>query len=139
MGGRLDRKPEASENNEQRRVILPPPAQEAISVIPPRLDVPWLFYTQRGKRFTKNSLYYYWNPVRVLFRQPGLEFYELKHFGASFMLNELGIESKDVAVQAGHNDDGKLIRQVYGHPDHRLARERMKDAFRDYRGGARFS
>jgi hypothetical protein len=47
------------------------------------------------------------------------------------MLNEIGIESKDVGVQAGHNDDGKLIREVYGHPDHRLARERMKRAFRD--------
>ncbi len=48
-------------NGKQRIVILPPPARDALLDVPPRIDVPWLFVTGRGRRFQKSSLLYYWN------------------------------------------------------------------------------
>jgi integrase len=70
----------APKNGRERIVILPPPAREALADVPVRLDVPWLVVTPRGRRFSKSSLYYYWNPVRAAFGRPGMDFYELRHF-----------------------------------------------------------
>ena len=50
----------APKNDQERVVVLPPPAREALKDVPARLDVPWLFVTPRGRRFAKSSLYYYW-------------------------------------------------------------------------------
>jgi hypothetical protein len=61
----------APKNGRERIVVLPPPAREALADVPVRLDVPWQFVTPRGRRFTKSSLYYYWNPVRAAFGRPG--------------------------------------------------------------------
>jgi len=115
-------------NGKQRVVTLPPPAREALIDVVPRVDVPWLFVTPRGRQFTKSSLYYYWNPVRAAFGRPGMDFYELRHFCATHLL-ELGVAHADVAVQLGHTDGGALVMSTYGHPSEDLARERLKRAF----------
>ena len=115
-------------NGRERVVILPPPARAALADVPPRLDVPWLFVTPRGRRFAKSSLYYYWNPVRAAFGRPGMDFYELRHFCATHLL-ELGVSPSDVAVQLGHTDGGALIMSTYGHPSEDAARERLKRAY----------
>jgi integrase len=52
----------APKNGRERIVVLPPPAREALADAPVRLDVPWQFVTPHGRRFTRSSLYYYWNP-----------------------------------------------------------------------------
>lgn len=123
--------PKLPKNDNKRKIILPPPAAEAARLVPPRIDVPWLFYTQTGRRFNKSSFNYYWNPVRVLFGRPGMDFYELKHAGCSHYVNELELDPQDVAVQAGHQDGGYRIRTLYGHPEEKRARERMQEAFRN--------
>jgi integrase len=123
--------PKRPKNRNPRRIILPPPAAEAARIVPPRLDVPWLFYTQTGRRFSKSTLLYYWNPVRTLFGKPGMDFYELKHAGASHYVNELDIDPADVAFQIGHTDGGRLVRSTYGHPEEKRARDRMQEAFRE--------
>ncbi len=115
-------------NGQERIVVLPPPAREALADVPVRLDLPWLFVTPRGRRFSKSSLYYYWNPVRAAFGRPGMDFYELRHFCATHLL-ELGSPA-DVAVQLGHSDGGALVMSTYGHPSEDAARERLKKAFR---------
>jgi integrase len=115
-------------NGKERVVILPPPAREALLGVVPRVDVPWLFVTRTGRQFRKSSLLYYWNPVRAAFGRPGMDFYELRHFCATHLL-ELGVSHADVAVQLGHTDGGALVMSTYGHPSEELARERLKRAF----------
>jgi integrase len=39
----------APKNGRERIVVLPPPAREALAVVPVRLDVPWQFVTPRGR------------------------------------------------------------------------------------------
>jgi integrase len=118
----------APKNGRERIVVLPPPAREALADVPVRLDVPWQFVTPRGRRFTKSSLYYYWNPVRAAFGRPGMDFYELRHFCATHLL-ELGVSHADVAIQLGHTDGGALVMSTYGHPSEDPARERLKRAY----------
>ena len=119
----------APKNEQERVVVLPPPAREALKDVPGRLDVPWLFVTKRGRRFSKSSLYYYWNPVRAAFGRPGMDYYELRHFCATHLL-DLGVSHADVAIQLGHTDGGALVMSTYGHPSEGAARERLKEAFR---------
>ncbi len=120
----------APKNGRERVVVLPPPAREALSSVPVRLDVPWLFLTPRSRRFSKSSLHYYWNPVRAAFGRPGMDYYELRHFCATHLL-ELGVSHADVAVQLGHTDGGALVMSTYGHPSEDAARERLKRAYGD--------
>jgi integrase len=115
-------------NGKQRVVILPPPARDALLDVPPRIDSSWLFVTGRGRQFRKSSLLYYWNPVRAAFGRPGIDFYELRHFCATHLL-ELGVSHSDVAVQLGHTDGGMLVMSTYGHPSEDGARERLKHAY----------
>jgi integrase len=118
----------APKNGRERIVVLPPPAREAVAGLPVWLDVPWQFVTPRGRRFSKSSLYYYWNPVRAAFGRPGMDFYELRHFCATHLL-ELGVSHADVAIQLGHTDGGALVMSTYGHPSEDAARERLKRAY----------
>ena len=115
-------------NGKSRVVTLPPPARAALLDVPPRLDAPWLFVSRKGRQFRKSTLLYYWNPVRAAFGRPGMDFYELRHFCATHLL-ELGVSHADVAVQLGHTDGGALVMSTYGHPSEELARERLKRAF----------
>jgi integrase len=115
-------------NGKTRVVILPPPAREALLTLTPRLDAPWLFVSSSGRQFRRSTLLYYWNPVRAAFGRPGMDFYELRHFCATHLL-ELGVLHADVAVQLGHTDGGALVMSTYGHPSEDLARERLKRAY----------
>lgn len=115
-------------NNQERIVILPPPARKALADVPPRLDVPWLFVTKRGLQLRETSLTYYWHPVRAAFGRPEMDFYELRHFCATHLL-ELGLSPADVAIQLGHTDGGALVMSTYGHPSEDAARARLKRAF----------
>jgi hypothetical protein len=42
----------------------------------------------------------------------------------------LELDARDVALHFGHQDGGELVRKLYGHPDAALARERVREAFR---------
>ena len=105
----------APKNGRVRTVILPPPARDALRDVPSRLDVPWLFTTPRGLRLSKSTLHYYWRPVRARFGRIDMDFYELRHFCATHLL-ELGVAHAVVAVQLGHTDGGALVMSTYGHP-----------------------
>jgi integrase len=118
----------APKNGRVRTVILPPPAREALAEVPARVDVPWLFVMPRGRQFTRSSHLYYWRAVRAAFGRPAMDFYELRHFCATHLL-ELGVSHADVAVQLGHTDGGALVMSTYGHPSEDAARERLKRAY----------
>ena len=45
------------------------------------------------------------------------------------LLLERGLSPADVALQLGHSDGGRLVMQLYSHPDENRARDRLKMAF----------
>lgn len=114
-------------NDQQRRIVMFPKARAALLRVPERDGV--VFRTITGKRLTGLSLHYYWNPVRAAIGRPGESFYALRHFCAAHLMNELGHEAEDVAMQLGHTDGGVLVRRLYGHPSEQLARQRLKAGF----------
>ena len=89
---------------------------------------PWVFTGRTGRRYTRPTLAHTWHPVRALAGRPQMDFYELRHFCATHLL-ELGVSHADVAVQLGHTDGGALVMSTYGHPSEDLARERLKRAY----------
>ena len=53
-----------------------------------------------------------------------------RHAFGWYALNVLDLPDHVIAEQLGHRDGGKLVRTTYGHPDARIARERVREAFR---------
>jgi integrase len=53
-----------------------------------------------------------------------------RHYFGWYALNVLGLPDHVIALQFGHRDGGKLVRTNYGHPDAVIARERIREAFR---------
>lgn len=115
-------------NNQERTIVLPPRAAEAVERIHPLKDNPKVFLTKRGKPFRQPPLSLYWSPVRAAAGFPGKEFYELRHFCATHLL-EQGLSAGDVALQLGHTDGGALVLSTYGHPSESAARDRIYAAF----------
>jgi len=125
---RKDGRVPQTKNGRRRTVILPPPARDAVAALPAIGDDPHLFTTAQGRPFTRSSHFYYWNLVRTAAGRRGMDFYELRHFGATHLL-ELGVSHADVAVQLGHTDGGALVMSTYGHPSEARARERLLRAY----------
>jgi integrase len=127
-------------------IYVPEPAQRAVLDKPRRLGDDLIFRTKRGNQFRQESLWRAWDPVRRAFAaglparhhlrerlavdpDDQLDFYELRHFGASYMLNELELEPWVIAEQLRHNDGGRLVLELYGHPDRAKAIERIRRAY----------
>jgi integrase len=133
-------------NGKTRKIILPPPADEALRALDKHslvrltdetgkerpMDI--IFRNKSGAPMSQTTLHFYWVPVRATFGRPKMDFYELRHFCATFLLEMFRAAGEDgasdVATQLGHSDDGKLVRELYGHPDDDLARERLKRLFK---------
>lgn len=126
-------------------IYVPDPARHAVLEKPRRLGDDLMFRTKRGKQFRQGSLHHAWVPVRAAFLatlpsnhhlhqrllvdpDDKLDFYELRHFGASHMLNELELEPWVIAEQLRHSDGGTLVVKLYGHPSRRRAIERIRRA-----------
>lgn len=136
--GRIDwqqrRDGRARPKKESQRDIVVPPAAVAVLRTMPRFDSEWVFGSITGRRLTANSHEYVWNKVRSAFGRPGMDFYELRHYGATALL-ELGVSAEDVAIQMGHKDGGELVRTRYGHPSHEASLDRIQQAFGGNDGG----
>lgn len=134
--------------------FIPPRAARAVRSMP-RLVPPAicsetkgeiLFPGKKGQRITGGALSGYWAPVRAAFEaslepmrraelrvardpeSPEMDFYELRHYGATQMA-ERGVEDWVGAAMMGHEDGGKLFRDTYSHPSHKVAAERLREAF----------
>lgn len=126
-------------NGKPRVVTLPPLALRALASVPTRVDSSYVFHTARGRRLSKGSLSYLWRPVAAAWREKTghpLDLYELRHACATLLL-ERGLSPADVALQLGHSDGGRLVMQLYGHPDEDRARDRLKMAFATDAGSER--
>jgi integrase len=86
-----------------------------------------VFATPRGRQFWNTSWGYYWKQIRCAAGRPTMDFYELRHYCATRLL-EAGLDYPDVAHQLGHTDGGELVRTVYGHPSKRRALARVRAA-----------
>ena len=138
----------APKHNSVGTIYVPEPARRAVLDKPRRFADDLIFRTKRGRQFRQPSLSYAWAPVRSAFvaglsaghhlrqrlavdeRDP-LDFYELRHAGASYMLNELELEPWVIAKQLRHSDDGTLVVKLYGHPTREKAIERIRRAYGD--------
>jgi len=123
------RRYELPKNGRTRTIVLTAPAREALLALPRPVDADaHVFRGSRGGPITGRTQHYYWHPIRCRFGRPSMELYELRHFCASWLLNDLGVPAQDVAHQLGHTDGGALVLRLYGHPSEKLARERIKRA-----------
>jgi len=119
-----------TKNGQQKTVALLARAAKALREKPQQLSVrgpddrPLLFVGPDGALLGKGARHNLWNPVRAAFGRPKMRLYDLKHFGATY-LQELGGDDRDIAVQAGHTDGGKLIATTYGQAE-RSSLERIK-------------
>ena len=118
-------------NGKTRRVVIPPPALDAIQALPPPIDrhAP-LFHAAAAARSRARSSTTTGTRSAARFGNPSLDLYELRHFCASYMLNDLDLHAEDVAAQLGHTDGGVLVQRLYGHPSTELARKRAHEAHR---------
>lgn len=127
-------------------IYVPEQAQRAVAAKPRRLGDDLLFRGKRGQQMRGQSMPSWWEPVRAAFMErlptnhhlhqrvaldpdDKLVLYELRHAGASYMLNDLGIEPWVIAAQLRHSDDGRLVIALYGHPTRKTAIEKMRRAF----------
>jgi integrase len=124
-------------------LYVPPPAREVVARLPRRIGNDLLWRTVRGRQFKQSSWSPTWRVIRRVFMRelPAhhhlhqrlvldpediFDFYELRHFGASYMLNELGIEPWVIAEQLRHKDGGILVVKLYGHPTAATAIDKMR-------------
>lgn len=70
-------------------------------------------------------LSYHWRRARHAVGVDEYVFHSLRHFHASWLL-DLGATPVDIALQLGHRDGGRLVQELYGHPNDAIARERLR-------------
>jgi integrase len=124
-------------------LYVPPPAREVVSQLPRELGDPLLWRTKTGKQFAQSNWSPTWKALRKVFmrelprghhlhrrlaldEEDVFDFYELRHFGASYMLNVLGIEPWVIAEQLRHKDGGALVIKLYGHPTTETVIDQMR-------------
>jgi integrase len=91
---------------------------------------PFVFVTNRGTHFTPPSRTHHWNRVRCAIGLPDMTLYvATRHYFGWYATNVLRIPSEVLAVQFGHKDGGKLIRDLYGHADKDISREAIRTAY----------
>jgi integrase len=109
-------------NGRAREIVLSRAAAEAAGAGEGRV-----FSNPRGQQLWNTSWGYYWHQVRAAAGRPTMDFYELRHYCATRLL-EAGLDYPDVAEQLGHTDGGDLVRTTYGHPSKRRALDRVRAA-----------
>jgi integrase len=100
--------------NKKRQVVLVPEARDALLVLDRSSE--WVFQGKRGGQLSQSVLTYYWQKIETGFGRR-VQPHELKHFCGHYLYVTLGLPDRVVAVQLGHSDGGKLVRELYGHGD----------------------
>lgn len=116
-----------TKNGRSRTVIVPPAAQDALEDVPHHPSG-FLFVSPTDRMWNQSSHHRYWDKLRLLAGRPEMAFHELRHTGATFLL-ERGVTPWDVSIQLGHTDGGDLVTKRYGHPSEAGARARLLAAW----------
>jgi integrase len=131
-----------------RTIALTPGAREALMALPRAGAEDLVFRTKGDRPYMARSHHMYWDPVRRAFTsscrraticgerlakdpEDRLDFYELRHFCATYLYETLKLPAHVVAVQLGHQDGGKLVMETYGHPSEFAALDSIDAAFEE--------
>lgn len=137
------RREKAPKHGSTGQLYVPPPAQEAVARLPRKLNDDLLWRTKTGRQFSQSNWSPTWKAIRKVFMrelpkvhhlhrrlaadpEDIFDFYELRHFGASYMLNELKIEPWLIAEQLRHKDGGALVIKLYGHPTSKTVIDQLR-------------
>jgi hypothetical protein len=86
--------------------------------------------TLRGTHCTPSSRSHHWNRVRCAAGLGNVALYlATRHWFGWYALNVLELPPHVIALQLSHQDGGRLVRELHGHPDAAIARERIREAF----------
>lgn len=114
-------------------IALPSRARDVILRIPrdeTSAASPFVFTTLRGTHYTPSSRTHHWNRVRAAAGLGSTTLYlATRHYFGWYALNILELPAHVIADQLGHKDGGKLVLQLYGHPDKKISRAKVRDAF----------
>jgi len=89
----------------------------------------FVFVTLRGTHYTPSSRTHHWNRVRAAAGLGDTSLYlATRHYFGWYAINVLELDTAIVAEQLGHKDGGKLVEQLYGHPDKARRRRLMREA-----------
>lgn len=102
------------------------PAIEAAESVERRGE--FMFPGKQGQPMDGPTITNAFKPVKVLAGLPDATPGALRHFLASYMLNELGLQPYTIAQQLRHSDGGKLVTKTYGHPDRAIHLSRIAEA-----------
>ncbi|HVA56398.1 MAG TPA: tyrosine-type recombinase/integrase [Gemmatimonadaceae bacterium] len=112
-----------------RTIAMTEPVRERLLALPRESE--WVFTTIRGNHYTASTRNHHWNRVRASVGIGNVSLYlTTRHFYGWYALNVLDLPAHVIALQLGHTDGGRLVRELYGHPDAAIARERTREAFR---------
>lgn len=93
-------------------------------------DSPFVFPTLRGTHYTPSSRTHHWNRVRAAAGLGHTTLYmATRHYFGWYATNVLELPPDIVAQQLGHKDGGKLVAELYGHLEGKVARRRIREAF----------
>ena len=92
----------------------------------------FVFTTIRATHYTPSSRCFHWNRVRAAAGMGNVPLYlATRHwFGWYATERRSSCPRMQIALQLGHQDGGRLVRELYGHPDAAIARERLREAVR---------
>ena len=112
-----------------RTIAMVGRVRDRLLTLPPGTGDQWVFPTLRGRNFTPSTRAFHWQRVRC---SVGLEDTALylctRHFFGWWALNIAEIKPERIALQLGHIDGGRLVRELYGHPDAAIARREIREA-----------
>lgn len=91
-----------------------------------------MFPAKNGGAMSGTQLHSALDPVRKEAGIPEFTFKSLRHFHASYLLNELGLPPYTIAQQLRHSDGGELIVNTYGHADADVHLQRIALAEQNY-------
>lgn len=119
-------------NGKPRTIVLSPQAADALKRLARPLDAGELiFTTPSGRRYTKSTWHYHWEPVRCAAGKPSMDFHELRHYCATYLVQTLTLRYSEAAHQLGHTDGGELLRKLYAHPDEEQTLDAIARAFEE--------
>jgi len=111
-------------------VAMVEPLRERLLSLPRESE--WVFTTLRVRHYTPSTRSHNWNRVRCAVGLGKTSLYEAtRHHFAWYLLDVVELPDHVVALQLRHDDGGTLVRELYGHPDAAIARERVRAAFRE--------
>ncbi len=112
-----------------RTIALTDSARDRLLRLPHESE--FAFSTLRGTRYTPSARSPHWNRVRCSAGFGNVDLYvATRHYFGWYTPNILELPAHDIALHFGHQDGGELVRENYGHPDARIARDPVRDAFR---------